>query len=173
MEITSHSKLMEVLAEYPALEKKIIAAAPPFKNLRNPALRRTVGRLATLEMVARVGGLDVTFFVKTLRQAAGQPVIESDPPASPPIVVSAAADDPEWIAGQPRLVVDGTAMIRQGQVPLQRVNELLRDLPAGGTLLLITDFKPVPMLDAMRNQKREVFHKINPEDDKQHLTFIR
>jgi hypothetical protein len=52
MEITSHTKLLELLNEYPALEEQIINIAPPFKNLKNPVLRRTVGQLATLAQVA-------------------------------------------------------------------------------------------------------------------------
>jgi len=59
MEITSQSKLYDVLAAYPELEAQIVKIAPPFKNLKNPVLRRTVGRIATLEKVAQIGGMDV------------------------------------------------------------------------------------------------------------------
>ena len=57
MEITSQSKLFDVLEAYPFLEEQIVNIAPPFQNLKNPVLRRTVGKIATLEKVAQVGGM--------------------------------------------------------------------------------------------------------------------
>ena len=71
MEITGRSKLFDVLKAYPQLEEQIIAIAPPFKNLRNPILRRTVAQLATLEQVAQIGQMDVTELVSTLRRRPG------------------------------------------------------------------------------------------------------
>ncbi len=72
MEITAKTKLMDLLNEYPQLEEKIIQAAPAFKNLKNPILRRTVGQLATVEKVAQIGNLDVFTFVNLLRRETGQ-----------------------------------------------------------------------------------------------------
>jgi len=40
-------------------------------------------------------------------------------------------------------------------------------------LLLITDFEPTPMIDAVKMQKRETFHKVDPLDANRHLTYIR
>ena len=65
MEITSRSKLLDVLKAYPFLEEQIVEIAPPFKNLRNPILRRTVGQLATIEQVAQIGNIDVVDLVNT------------------------------------------------------------------------------------------------------------
>jgi hypothetical protein len=172
MEITSHSKLLDLLNEYPSLEEKIIAIAPPFKNLQNPILRRTVGQLATLEKVAQIGNVDAVELVNTLRRAVGQQEIQ----ANADIKVSVpkkADDDPDWITGEPQFVINGIEMLRQGDVPLQRVNELLGSLSPTGYILLVTDFEPTPMLDAMQKQNRRVFHKPHPEKTGQYLTFIQ
>ncbi|MBM3129219.1 MAG: DUF1858 domain-containing protein [Chloroflexi bacterium] len=172
MEITPRSKLFDVLNAYPALEEQIIGIAPPFKNLKNPVLRRTVGQLATLEQVARIGNLNPLELVNTLRRAVGQPEIRADAPtdvAIPPKTES----DPEWIAGEPQFVVNGAVLLRQGDVPLQRVNELLGQLSPERFILLVTDFEPTPMLDAMQKQNRRVYHKLHPNDPGLHLTFIR
>ena len=72
MEITRKSRILEVLKEFPQLEEQIIGMAPAFKNLRNPVLRRTVAQMATLEMVAKIGGLDVAGLVNALRRSVGQ-----------------------------------------------------------------------------------------------------
>lgn len=172
MEITSHTKLLELLNEYPALEEQIIDIAPPFKNLKNPVLRRTVGQLATLGQVAQIGNIDVTELVNTLRRAVGQPELRADTD-SPISIPAKSADDPDWISGEPQFIVNGIELLRQGDVPLQRVNELLASLSPDRFILLVTDFEPTPMLDAMQKQNRLTFHKPHPEAAGQFLTFIR
>ena len=172
MEITPRSKLFDVLNEYPALEETIIAIALPFKNLRNPVLRRTVGQLATLEQVAKIGGMDPERLVNTLRRAAGQ--AELQPAAAPPVSLPQAreAGDPQWTAGEAQFVVDSVRLLNQGEVPLLRVNELLPQLETGRFLLLVSEFEPLPILEAMTKQGRQVFHKPHPAQPGLHLTYI-
>lgn len=173
MEITSKSKLFDVLKAYPFLEDHIVHIAPPFQNLKNPVLRRTVGKLATLEQVAKVGGVDVHQLVNTLRKAAGQKELEADSEAKVVFEHQPSEGDPTWIAGEPQFIVNGTEMIERGEVPLTRVNGLLRQLESGRYLLLVTNFEPTPMLAEMQKQNRQVFHKLHPGDPGQHLTFIQ
>lgn len=172
MEITSHSKLLDVLEAYPELEAQIINIAPPFKNLHNPILRRTVGKLATLEKVAQIGGLDVNRLVNTLRKAAGQEELSNQPAASMVVEIPRSSSDPEWITGSPQFTVNGTELLERGEVPLGTVNELLQKLEPGRYLLLVTNFEPTPIIDAMQKQSRRVFHKVTAEESIHHLTFL-
>lgn len=55
---------------------------------------------------------------------------------------------------------------------MQRVNELLAGLPAGAFVLLTTDFKPAPIIDAMEKAGRKVHHKTLPGEANLHLTYI-
>lgn len=173
MEITSQSKLFDVLEAYPFLEAQIINIAPPFQNLKNPVLRRTVGKIATLEKVAQIGGMDVDKLVNTLRQAAGQPELGTVTPSPLVVEIPRLTDDPQWIARQPQFTVNGTELLQRGEVPLGRVNELLGKLEAGRYILLVTDFEPTPILEAMQKQNRKIFQKAHPEADSQWLTFIQ
>lgn len=171
MEITSRSKLFDVLKAYPELEEQIIAIAPPFKNLRNPILRRTVAQLATLEQVAQIGQIEAAELVRILRRAAGLEELSANTPQE--FVPSPrSVDDPEWIDGAPAHMVDGVALLRDGVVPVQRVNELLTGLPAGAFILLTTDFKPAPIIEAMEKAGRRVYHKAHPGAENLHLTYI-
>ncbi|RKY56673.1 MAG: hypothetical protein DRP93_00900, partial [Candidatus Neomarinimicrobiota bacterium] len=52
MIITPKSKLMQVLEAYPELEDKLIAYIPVFKDLKNPILRKTIAKIATMQQVA-------------------------------------------------------------------------------------------------------------------------
>lgn len=171
MEITGRSKLMDVLKAYPQLEEQIIAVAPPFKNLRNPILRRTVAQLATLEQVAQIGQINVTDLIRILRRAAGLEELP-DGPAQAFVPPPRTADDPAWIEGAPAHVLDGVALLRDGVAPVQRVNELLAGLPADAFILLTTDFKPAPIIEAMEKARRTVYYKMAPGAANLHLTYI-
>jgi len=171
MEITSQSKLFDVLEAYPELESQIIKIAPPFQNLKNPVLRRTVGKIATLEKVAQIGGMDAGKLVNTLRRAVGQAEIAGETTTSFKVEIPRLENDPAWLAGEPQFTVNGTELLQRGEVPLGRVNELLGKLEAGRYLLLVTNFEPSPIMEAMQKQNRTVFHKL--ADDAQHLTFIQ
>jgi hypothetical protein len=173
MEITSQSKLFDVLEAYPHLEAQIVNIAPPFQSLKNPVLRRTVGKIATLEKVAEIGGMDVGKLVNTLRRAAGQEELGVEAAANFVVEIPRLANDPEWIAEEPQFTINGTELLQRGEVPLSKVNELLGKLQGGRYILLVTNFEPTPILEAMQKQGHSVFHKTNPEMPSQSLTFIR
>lgn len=172
MEIKRLSKLFDVLEAYPGLEEQIMNIAPPFKSLKNPVLRRTVAKLATLEKVAQVGGMDPDRLVNTLRKAVGQAELNPEPIVRLELHLKRDEQDPEWVSGEPEFIVNGTELLQHGEVPLGRVNELLGQLSPGRFLLLVTNFEPSPILEAMRKQERRVFHKTDSRNQDQHLTFI-
>lgn len=172
MEITRLSKLLDVLEAFPYLESEIIRIAPPFKNLQNPVLRRTVGKLATIEQVAGIGGLDAVELVNTLRRAASQPELNTEPHSSLALPGKTSAD-PDWIAAEPQFTINGSELLRQGEVPLQHVTELLQQLLPGRFLVLLTVFEPSPILDAMQKQGRLVHLKRHPSSPGQYLTYIQ
>jgi hypothetical protein len=173
MEITAKTKLMDLLNEYPQLEEKIIQAAPAFKNLKNPILRRTVGQLATVEKVAQIGSLDEFTFINLLRREAGQAEFNKSENPAPINERPGTQVDPDWIKGDPEFVISGTELLTKGDVPLNRVNELLQQLTKGRFLLLITDFEPQPMFEALGKQSRTVYHRIDSQNSSQHLTYIK
>ncbi|MBD3226004.1 MAG: DUF1858 domain-containing protein [Caldithrix sp.] len=170
MNIQPNTKLFDVLEAYPHLEEKIMSLAPPFKNLKNPVLRKTVGKLATLEKAARIGEIDVTEFVNTLRREIGEPEM-SNVQEEPSITWQKG--EPEWIKGQPFDIIDGIVMLSQGEHPLGKINQLMQSADAGQFVLLKTNFQPIPLIEEMQKQNYEVFHKIDPQNQEQHFTFIK
>lgn len=173
MEITAKTKLNDLLNTYPQLEEQIIQAAPAFKNLKNPILRRTVGKMATIEKVVQIGGLDLTTFINLLRRQVGQPELVPPDLQIPAVEDRPITAEPDWIKGEAQFVVDGKEILATGGVPLNRINELLPQLEPGRFLLLVTDFEPVPMIDAVKLQKRKFFHKVDPLDATRHLTYFQ
>lgn len=173
MEITAKSKLHDVLNAYPQLEAQIIQAAPVFQNLKNPILRRTVGKMATIEKVVQIGGLDLTTFINLLRRQVGQAELVAPDLEVPATLERPVIMEPDWINGEAQFVVNGKEILAAGGVPLNRINELLPQLEPGCHLLLVTDFEPTPMIDAIKLQKRKFFHKVDPQDATRHLTYFQ
>lgn len=173
MEINAKTRLHDLLTSYPQLEDKIIQAAPAFKNLKNPVLRRTVGRVANVEKVVQIGGLDLTTFVNLLRREVGQAELIPDVSGVTPVQVEELTREPEWIKGAVQFTVDGKDLLARGEVPVNKINELIPQLSGEGIILLVTDFEPLPMIDALRKQKRQVYHKVDEQDPGRHLTFIK
>lgn len=172
MEITGSSKLLDVLQAYPELEEQLINIAPPFKNLKNPVLRRTVGSLVNLNKVAQIGGMDATRLVNTLRRHVGQSELLEASGQIKKVEIPRTTEDPDWISGEPQFVVNGTQLLQQGEVPLGKVNQLLTQLSPNRYLLLLTNFSPTPIMDAVQKQNMRVFSKVNPQKADEFLTFI-
>ena len=52
LEITPSTRVAEMLDNYPELEDTLIGIAPPCKKLKNPFLRKSVAKVATLKHIA-------------------------------------------------------------------------------------------------------------------------
>jgi DUF438 domain-containing protein len=59
MELTPKLKVNDLLAAYPFLKDFLIRLNPEFKMLDNPFMRKTVGRIASLQKAAMIGGMEV------------------------------------------------------------------------------------------------------------------
>jgi hypothetical protein len=152
--ITPETKVGELLEAYPELEETLVGLAPAFSKLKNPILRKTVARVATLAQAARVGGVEVRTLVGTLRTAAGLP-------GEPTAAEAAAAGDvldapPSWHdAARVVATIDADAVLATGEHPLGAVQGAAAALSNGGELLLVASFFPAPLVDAMRKKGLE------------------
>lgn len=144
--ITPDTKVGELLAAYPGVEEHLIAWAPAFAKLRNPILRRTVAKIATLEQAARVGGISVRDLVRRLREAVGQPAGEADAAAT-----EASEETPAWVNDEHvRFAIDADAMLETGVHPIGKVRACAAELRPGELIKLTSSFRPEPLLETMR-----------------------
>ena len=70
--ITPKTKVLQLIEAYPHLEDVLIEYVPAFKKLKNPILRNTVAKIATLQQ-ARNGSPTVRFCDGYV--GAGSPII--------------------------------------------------------------------------------------------------
>ena len=66
MELSSKTKVNDLLSRYPFLKDRLISLHPEFKMLDNAFMRQTVGKIATLGKVAMIGGMDLKTLLDTI-----------------------------------------------------------------------------------------------------------
>ena len=59
MELSAVTKIDDLLKEFPFLMDFFVERSPKFRLLQSPAMRQTVGRVATLSQIAIIGGIDI------------------------------------------------------------------------------------------------------------------
>jgi hypothetical protein len=146
--ITPDSKLGDLLERWPALEEVLVGLSPHFRALRNPVLRRTVARIATLRQVSSVSGVALGVLVATLREGAGLSpgAAEEEPGVAP-------AERPAWaVAGAAARTHDARAAIDAGEHPMPRVMAELAALADGEVFALVTPFVPAPVVELARGK---------------------
>lgn len=150
MEINGDTKVGALLDAHPELETVLIGLSPEFERLRNPLLRRTVARVATLSQAARIGGVPAPDLVRTLRRALGQEVVEPPPGHEAP---NAPAAEPEWARGAvPTEWLDAEQILAGSGSPVGLLAARLTAAPPGTILGLRAPFYPAPLIDALRQR---------------------
>lgn len=147
LSIHPETRVGALLQAYPGIEEVLIAWVPAFAKLRNPILRKTVAKVATLEQVARIGGITVRDLVRRLREETGQ---ATDPLTGGSRESQTSNLAPAWAANaKVRETIDADAMLEGGTHPLGRVRQAAEELPIGEAVLLISSFRPAPLIDAL------------------------
>lgn len=157
--ISPETRLEALFEAYPELEDYLVAAVPAFTNLKNPVLRKSVVRVATVEQVARMGGVGARELVTRLRQAAGQPPVEPPVPSSSgcgggcghgDAAPANAGPAPAWLAEERiRVEIDADAMLETGEHPIGKVRQSVANLRTGEIVRLTSSFRPAPLIETM------------------------
>jgi hypothetical protein len=146
LKIAPSTTVHDLLVKYPELEDKLIAMAPPFKKLRNPALKKSIAKVATLKHVASVGNIPLNQLINIIRNEVGQPAISEAFEFEDYFSLK-----PDWFSTEKISVslVEGEV----GDKDKMTVVAVLREakkLKRGKIIELITTFLPAPGIDTMR-----------------------
>ena len=140
--ITPKTKVLELIETYPQLEEILIQYAPAFKKLKNPVLRRTVAKIATLQQAAAVGDVKVEDLINRLRSEVGQDLFSD---ASDKSYIT---EKPDWFSAD--LIeseFNAKEMLDAGEQPVNQVIADLNSLKNGKIYKLIAPFLPAPLID--------------------------
>ena len=141
--ITPQTRVGEFLENFPELEELLISLSPAFQKLRNPVLRRTIGRVATFQQVAVVGNVSIESIINTLRKAAGQTLTNEIMSEQTKLT-----EKPEWF--NESLIIetlDAREMLQAGQHPLAEVLSKTSQMKTGQIFKMITPFTPMPLIE--------------------------
>jgi len=147
--ISPKTKVGELLDSYPDLEGVLIQLSPAFEKLKNPILRKTVARVATLQQIAVVGGINVDVIVNRLRKKLGQSAeirenIKSD---------YLSSGIPDWFdKAKIVLTFDASPIINSGGSPMADILNHTGKLNEGEIFELKSPFIPAPIIDILQKK---------------------
>ncbi len=78
LKINAKTRILELIEAYPHLEDVLIQYVPAFKKLKNPLLRNTIARIATLQQAAIIGKVKIEDLVSLLKKESRQDSISPD-----------------------------------------------------------------------------------------------
>lgn len=142
--ITPKTKIYDLLEAYPQLENTLISAAPEFKKLKNPVLKKTITRITNIEQAATIGRLKTEDLVNRLRKEAGQETVgQMDDSGEKYNTVC-----PEWF-NQENIsnTIDIRDMLHAGEQPVHEVLSTIKKLGENEILKIIAPFIPAPLID--------------------------
>jgi hypothetical protein len=140
--ITPKTKVMQLIDTWPQLEDVLIDYVPAFSKLKNPVLRKTVARIATLQQAASVGNVKVEDLVNHLRKEVGQDLLSEEGGAAYNIA------RPRWYdKSRLHAELDAREMLAAGEHPVNQVMADLKQLPPGKIYRLTAPFLPAPLID--------------------------
>jgi len=148
--ILPSTKVAALLEQYPELEDLLIGLAPPFQKLKNPILRRTVAKVASLQQVAAVGRMPVHELVNQLRAAVGQETLASEQKRSD--ADSYFLPRPEWFNAAGIVASIDEEKSDPDKMPIVAVLKQAAVLQPGQILELVTTYLPAPGIDILRQR---------------------
>lgn len=169
--IRPDTRIGDLLKAYPDLLETLAGYAPAFARLRNPLLRRTIGRMATLAQAAAMGGVPLPELLQALRQAAGEPPTALDEAGVggdvSQLPISAATPlPPDWLdQGRVAARFDARPLHAEGQNPIAPILKAAKEVPVGSIFYLRNTFEPLPLYDVLDKQGFTPWARQNgPED---------
>ena len=148
--ILPSTKVGTLLDLYPELEDMLIGLAPPFKKLKNPILRKSVAKVASLEQVAAVGGVSVHELVNKLRAAVGQEALAMEEQVTGRD--SYFSKRPHWFDSIKIVASIDERGGDPGKMPIVTVLQETARLKPAEILELVTTFLPAPGIDIMKKK---------------------
>ncbi len=164
--ITPKTKVLQLIEAYPKLEDVLIDYVPAFKKLKNPVLRNTVAKIATLQQAAAVGGVKVEDLINVLRKEVGQDILslEGD--------TTYNSQKPEWFdETKVNKELDIREMLAAGEHPVNQVIADLRSLPANSIYKIIAPFIPAPLID--KATSLDFKHWVSQKNDEEFWVYFK
>jgi hypothetical protein len=153
IEITASTKVNDLLDAYPALEETLISIAPPFKKLKNPFLRKTVAKVATIKHISSVGDVPLNELINRLREAVGQPPVTDVYDDE-----DYFSDRPDWFsANKVSVSIDEDKLEDKDKMTLVVILKAAKNVKKDEIIELVATFLPAPGIDTLKSKGYSVW----------------
>lgn len=160
IEISPSVTVHDLLEAYPELEDVLIGIAPPFKKLKNPLLRRSVAKVATIKHIASVGSVPLDKLIAQLREAVGQS--ES---AESYEDQDYFGEQPDWFLSDKVVVsIDEDKLEDKDRMTLVTILKESMNVKKGEIIELVTSFLPAPGIDVLKSKGYSVWTRKESDD---------
>jgi len=122
MILSPRTKIDALLKKYPFLLEYLVSLAPAYAKLKNPWLRKTLGKLANLEQVASMGGLSLSRLLSALQAEVARQTGETLP-------IELAAEEPPSTAARSEPEAEAKPAKEER---IEALKEIIKALHAGG-----------------------------------------
>ena len=160
-------RVSDVLARDERLVDVFVRHASHFEKLRQPALRRVMARLVSVEQAARMAGVPVDDLLRDLNRAIGA----QSNTAQAGIAAPTGGDASETMnraqhpVGWPTIELDLRDDMRSGREPFSRIIAAVGALHDDRVLRLRTIFEPVPLFAVLARRGLVHESRQNAPDD--------
>lgn len=163
--ITPKTKVLDLIESYPQLEDILITIAPAFKKLKNPVLRKTVAKIATLQQAASIGNIKTEELINRLRKEVGQENISGEYGTDYVFI------KPDWFSEEKITnSFNASEMLAAGEHPVNQVMADLKNLANGEIYQLIAPFLTAPIID--KASSLELKHWIDRRNDEDFYIYF-
>jgi uncharacterized protein (DUF2249 family) len=164
--ITPKTKVLQLLEHFPQLEDVLINYVPAFKKLKNPVLRKTVAKIATLQQSATVGNVKVEDLINALRKEVGQETIELANE------INYDTKQPDWFdLSKVKSGLDVREMLNAGEHPVNQIISDLNQLQKDEIYKVIAPFVPAPLID--KTLSLEINHWVKKESEELFVVYFK
>ncbi len=153
MKITPQTNVLEMIKAHPELVDVLIKYNEHFKLLKNPIMKKTFARLATVKHAAKAAGVNLPDMIKVLNNAIGETVSDND--------IDSVTADTEPLIRVKALVeekhakvykLDVRELMRTGGEPFNQIMQTVAKVKNGEAFLLETIFEPAPLYDMLKKK---------------------
>ncbi len=169
MKITPQTKIVEMIKAHPELVTVLASYNSHFELLRNPIMRKTFARFATVSHAAKVAGVNLADLIKLMNNAIGETVSDADmvdredSKISPDIPIYPVKD----IIEQRHIKItnlDVREVMKNHGEPFPVIMQAVAKVKQGEALVLETIFEPAPLYDVLQKKGFEHQTEMLAED---------
>lgn len=174
--ISMDDRISEVLARDERLIDVLTAFSPHFSKLRDPRLRRMMGRLVTVRQAAGIAGVEPDSLLEALNRQFTNGAVDppfaaaeaSEPGATTEPAIAPRGGGPDFIArlsSDQVIDLDVRDDLRAGREPFSRIMAAVAALGDDEVLRLRAIFEPVPLYAVLEKRGLSYWTERLAEDD--------